>query len=414
MTRSRKSTARHAIKDPIESPDETSYTQMEVEVEAAEEKSSPISSDGSVHSTNAEANIENQSPVFTPYTQEEAEKALIGVSSIIRDRYLHGGVYEQIYHKMTSLEVDPSKMLATTEYKIDFHMRPAGKNNFSFNRSDGSLATFMCFGEIAPAEDGTMLSAKGNHFSGASAGGDRFKPITDEAKCKNILVLRRPLSSPPAIDYLYEEQIGLLHEIVSSVDVDYGSDWENREWTRMISTSRMNVPDAIPVSTMPIYGRPKGGPEQVNRIVRKKNHRPETSSGPTLFHASPVYEGAHYEPSVLSDFGGQYFQLKSHKLAQQSFYDMDNALIPPWKVYEELRPGTLVLAHVSLHCFVNPSEKKRYFQVKLEKLRIVGESNEESELRMIPEVPHALKTAELNDDFEDIRPRKRAKLSHKE
>jgi hypothetical protein len=62
--------------------------------------------------------------------------------------------------------------------------------------------------------------------------------------------------------------------------------------------------------------------------------------------------GAHYEPSLLCDYGGPYFNHVKAKLVQLDVRDVANNLIPPWKFYDALKPGTLVLALVSLHCFV--------------------------------------------------------------
>lgn len=64
-----------------------------------------------------------------------------------------------------------------------------------------------------------------------------------------------------------------------------------------------------------------------------------------------------YDPTLLPDFGGAYFQLRKAKLAQQEFYDIDNNLIPPWEAYDKLRPGTLVSVQVSLECYVKDKKK---------------------------------------------------------
>lgn len=67
--------------------------------------------------------------------------------------------------------------------------------------------------------------------------------------------------------------------------------------------------------------------------------------------AEDIKLGAFYEPSVLQDYGGSYFNHTKAKLVQLDVRDIKNELIPPWEFYEALRPGTLVLCLVSLHCF---------------------------------------------------------------
>jgi hypothetical protein len=70
--------------------------------------------------------------------------------------------------------------------------------------------------------------------------------------------------------------------------------------------------------------------------------------------------GAHYEPSLLPDYGGSYFNHSKAKLVQLDVRDAKNNLIPPWKFYDALKPGTLILAMCSLHCYtmVEDREKK--------------------------------------------------------
>lgn len=56
---------------------------------------------------------------------------------------------------------------------------------------------------------------------------------------------------------------------------------------------------------------------------------------------------------MLYDYGGPIFRHISSKLAQNELVDVDgSSLIPPWEEYEKLRPGTLVIATISLHVYV--------------------------------------------------------------
>jgi hypothetical protein len=72
--------------------------------------------------------------------------------------------------------------------------------------------------------------------------------------------------------------------------------------------------------------------------------------------ADEIFVGAFYEPQLLCDFGGDYFNLAKNKLVQHDIRDVRSNLIPPWKNYEELCPGTLVLIQVSLHCYTMVDE----------------------------------------------------------
>lgn len=39
-------------------------------------------------------------------------------------------------------------------------------------------------------------------------------------------------------------------------------------------------------------------------------------------------------------------------LVQHEILDMDRKIIPPWEQYSALRTGTLIMATVTLHCYV--------------------------------------------------------------
>lgn len=64
-----------------------------------------------------------------------------------------------------------------------------------------------------------------------------------------------------------------------------------------------------------------------------------------------IYVGARYDPHILYDFRGAGFRLVHNKLVQHDVRDIDDNLIPPWKAYEELRTGTVVLMEATIHCF---------------------------------------------------------------
>jgi hypothetical protein len=90
--------------------------------------------------------------------------------------------------------------------------------------------------------------------------------------------------------------------------------------------------------------------------------------------------------------------------------DVNNNLIPPWKFYDALKPGTLVLALVSLHCFAmtddggkERKERKVFppcsfrvfltitqiYQMNAHSIRVLSESDEPVEERTRPIPPNA-------------------------
>lgn len=123
--------------------------------------------------------------------------------------------------------------------------------------------------------------------------------------------------------------------------------------------------------------------------------------------------GAYYDPSVLPDYGGSYFNHSKARLVQLDVRDVKNNLIPPWKFYEALRPGTLVLCLVSLHCFTMSDDSgkdrkerkvcfslfvcsldlvtihRQVYQMNAHSIRILSESDEYVEQRTRPIAPNS-------------------------
>jgi len=63
-----------------------------------------------------------------------------------------------------------------------------------------------------------------------------------------------------------------------------------------------------------------------------------------------VVIGNFYEPSLLPDFSSE-FGLIKNKLLQHDVLNINDELIPAWKLEEGLRPGTIILASVTLHVY---------------------------------------------------------------
>src|SRR6266850_1832542 len=78
----------------------------------------------------------------------------------------------------------------------------------------------------------------------------------------------------------------------------------------------------------------------------------------TLMVTIAVVEvGALYELSIMPDYSDMVFKFKLSKLIQQDFRCLNETLIALWEAFEDLRPGTVILANCSLHCFIWRSEK---------------------------------------------------------
>ncbi|KAJ3910790.1 hypothetical protein F5877DRAFT_87034 [Lentinula edodes] len=82
----------------------------------------------------------------------------------------------------------------------------------------------------------------------------------------------------------------------------------------------------------------------------------------------------------MPDFGGPVFAMKKAKLIQPQWTNIKNELIVPWKNYDSLRPGTLVVATVCFEVFVmspkSASESvRKIYHATITSLRVIAESD---------------------------------------
>jgi len=147
--------------------------------------------------------------------------------------------------------------------------------------------------------------------------------------------------------------------------------------------------------------------------------------------ADDIKMGALYNPLLLSDYGGPCFQHQKALLKQLDVRNTIGNLIPPWGLYDALRPGTLILATVTLHCYVfNDTDRGRKassfydiplsqassylsqaYQITAHKIRILDRSDEEIETRLVPTLPGQSKDDDDSDELFNSFTAKRAKIN---
>ncbi|KAF8181773.1 hypothetical protein BJ912DRAFT_1124992 [Pholiota molesta] len=110
------------------------------------------------------------------------------------------------------------------------------------------------------------------------------------------------------------------------------------------------------------------------------------ANGPT------IALGALYDPNLLPDHRGRYFQHKAAKLVQLDMVDVDDNLIAPWEMADKLREGTVVLIEATLVCWHiagkgNGDRDKKIYQIQGHRLRVLSESDGGVEIFDIPDLP---------------------------
>src|ERR1700685_166313 len=80
-----------------------------------------------------------------------------------------------------------------------------------------------------------------------------------------------------------------------------------------------------------------------------------------LSHTLTEYDikmGAFYNSHMPSDYDRPCFNHQLAQLKQLNIHRLDKKLVPLWKLYDALKPGTLILANISLHCYVYNKKTK--------------------------------------------------------
>ncbi|KAG1725691.1 uncharacterized protein EDB91DRAFT_1254632 [Suillus paluster] len=314
------------------------------------------------------------------------------------------GVYDRVANAITSLGKDG---LGEADFGIDWTTTVqdnySGTNWSYVNTKDGRPFRTNIVGQIATSTCGTKHSAKGTHFTKKNI------PLSDSDTVKWKWALSKPTLCSLNLMDIWENQL-------TSIE-----DWIAEESKRAATGSKINTcitkstndlqyADLIMLTSQHIYEKPEGvnlnqdtTPRRTKRknaedsMVGQQNTAVSTNSTassststnvptPTPDKVSP---GTLYDPRILPDYRGSYFQLRQNKLKQLNIYDSTEdglKLIPMHETYSKLRPGTLVLAVCDAHVYnmVQNGQPTSTFQLGVQAMKVLDSSDEPVEERFIP------------------------------
>ncbi|KAJ7455972.1 hypothetical protein B0H11DRAFT_2244316 [Mycena galericulata] len=325
------------------------------------------------------------------------------------------GMYDELANTLSSMGV---KALGNVDCPDDFQrFQPPHSSNVEYKDSDGFEFRTLIVGEIASGVHGSVLRATGNYYTS----GD-FKPIDDnKSNVKDILALTMPTCATTRLANFYENQTVPLraaidHEIGIEAAATPLQEYMLRPWLRAIEDGSTQD-DLIMCHMLPKYGVPASAGTTVaipaRRGKRKLDDDTPRSSNVAAAVASqesaafvapigakvPIPDpseiklGAYYDPRLLEDYGGAYFNHVKSKLVQLDVRDGteggNNALVPPWEFYARLKLGTLVLINASLHIFImndtdsKRARKRKVYQINAHSIKILADSDAPVEPRSI-------------------------------
>ena len=164
-------------------------------------------------------------------------------------------------------------------------------------------------------------------------------------------------------------------------------------------------------------GNRKGKQKEITVEDGSLNNSGTSTALQITYHNKPIYDqisdepkielGATYNPNLLPDHCGNYFQHPKARLIQQDYRNINKDLIPPWKTYEALTAETIVLIDATVNCWKMKVNEDSYRKVSLLKwlafyqiwfvleiyqfsarsLRVIVESDVQPDIPPIPILP---------------------------
>ncbi|KAJ7177012.1 hypothetical protein C8R46DRAFT_1030227 [Mycena filopes] len=320
------------------------------------------------------------------------------------------GLYDSIANQIASMGSDA---LANVDYGEDFtRVIEDWSKHYHYIDKNGEEFRTSIVGEIAGPVLGTLLRSNGNYFTRDN---EDFKPIDDKSKIKDTIALHPPTCSTVRMYNTYLNQTIAAGQVPAT---DADEDKRNGKYPIVKSFVKPKTPgssnnDVMILTMLPKYGIPSAaGAPKAKRLTKRAldevDDDPDSAAPqpniapdiPATARTSPrpnseedIKLGAFYDPFLLEDYGGDYFNHIKAKLVQLDVRGVDNELIPPWEFYSALKPGTLILALCSFHCYnmVDTGGKeikeRRIYQMTAHSIRILAESDSYVETRTTPIAP---------------------------
>ncbi|KAJ3916318.1 hypothetical protein F5877DRAFT_81009 [Lentinula edodes] len=326
-------------------------------------------------------------------------------TSLFEERRKSGGIYDKLAEAFVGMGPNAIANAELDQDFFRFNFSEAWSSNYSFRGMDSKQYTANIFGEIVGQAHGTYTGAQGNHF----IGNDPTKPklLDDFTKTKCTIVIACPSFPTAAVSDLFYNQICTLSSIR-----DADKEEEDRAGTAVIPKDMVKALrgggelDAITLTGPPLYTVIKKDKTSNNdntfaspakRNLKKRNFASTSNDHPSDPHndilpdetasttlafptGQQIFAGAEYDHRLMPDFGGPVFAMKKAKLIQPQWTDIRNDLIVPWKNYDLLRPGTLVVATVCFEVFVMSPKSasdsvRKIYHATITSLRVIAESD---------------------------------------
>ncbi|KAJ6537008.1 hypothetical protein B0H19DRAFT_1240789 [Mycena capillaripes] len=303
------------------------------------------------------------------------------LDSFYGERAVEGGLYDSAFDQLREMP----NALANLEY-IGTKKRPQTifrgmdwSKSIVFKESkakDAPEFKVAIIGEICGPEYGTIVQAQGNHYDGRD--GEPFKPVDDRSKCKDVLVLRDPTQCSMDQLNMFDNQTALLQDmentetamdatagqasliyLISSTPPPHYSVWQSPNFRSCLRSKKvdMDSKNLITVTTLKKYGltaskvpASAGGPRVAVAAATPQKVKPSDVLYPT---DDDIKLGTYYDPRVLEDYSGPYFQHTNAKLSSWT------SVMP---ITASFRPGN------SMRPFV------KVFQINAQTIKVIDES----------------------------------------
>ncbi|KAL0578193.1 hypothetical protein V5O48_003796 [Marasmius crinis-equi] len=336
-----------------------------------------------------------------------------------------GGLYTHMVDILSSMG---KGALCNVNLDVDFFRRKKldnWGNHYGYRTESNLEFSSNVFGEIVGEQYGTLLGPAGNHFPGRAD--EEPKPISDSSHIKPVIVLGKPSLCDEALEDYFHDQIVVFNQIRRADQREEDQDGQEYEAKEVIkgregvdsepslivlhgqllySVERESTSPAAPRSQPRVMSkrRANGAPVAQRQNAEEvqadpafpaqdaRRGRPMTED--ELPGSEMIRVGAKYSPWVLPGYGGARFQQRQARVIQPDWRDARGQLIPPWKVWSVLRPGTVIMANVVVNVYVmsgaggrrrkasllyelhfTHTDYNQVYQASIQTLRVLGRSD---------------------------------------
>ncbi|KAJ7236708.1 hypothetical protein C8J57DRAFT_1530000 [Mycena rebaudengoi] len=281
---------------------------------------------------------------------------------------------QSIYSCIISSLRDPQTKkfnLAAYEFRETFERKLDDEGRFGRYVSDGHKFTATIVAEVGSEKEGSWFAAYPKNAPPANK-----LPLNDNSSShRMVIAARSPTAAPEEIVRNWNDSLATV-DGVRGVDADDEANNNEKfhkitEWVVNADSNStepgnlmiLRLPPTYEVNYFLLLISAQATPKRRARVVKSTATPKKTEDVDMTASLTERRIGDTYDPNLLPDHRGPYFNHKDAKLIQRDIRDHDDTLIAPHELYSRLTEGTLFTALVTFETYV--------YHIHIERLKVI-------------------------------------------